>query len=140
MLGWRRAPDVRVRTCGDGSVFAFNARRLLRRDADTEQPFVELRPMDGGARGIIDVQCGDAGAVWIGTWSGMVRFDAAGGAHAAAMSAAPVMQTVRMDVDDDHTAWLGLLPADAELPHFRQIRFEYASPSHFRGVCAINRA
>ena len=120
--------DVRVRTCGDGSVFAFNARRLLRRDADTEQPFVELRPMDGGARGIVDVQCADVnGSAWIGTWSGMVRFDAKA-ARTPPLSAAPVMQTVRMDVDDDHTAWLGLLPADAELPHFRQIRFDYASP------------
>lgn len=120
--------DTRVRTCGDGSVFAFNARRLLRREAEPDQEFVELRPMDGGARGIVDVQCADGnGRAWIGTWSGMVRFDAKA-SRSAPLRAAPAMERVRMEVDGGPTQWLPLLPDDHELPQFRQLRFDFVSP------------
>lgn len=128
VAGLAPSSDVRVRTCGDGSVFAFNARRLLRRDPDPAQPFVELRPMDGGARGIVDVQCGDDnGRAWIGTWSGMVRFDPRA-ARTPPLRAAPVMERVRMDVEGGKIRWLPLKPESIEVEKFRQIRFEYASP------------
>ncbi len=121
--------DLRARTCGDGSVFVFNTRRLLRRDADPRQAFVELRPMDGGTRGVIDVQCsGTDGVAWIGTWSGMVRFDPRA-ARSPALRSAPVMEQVRLDASDGGSRWLPLLPDLVELPEFRQIRFEYASPA-----------
>lgn len=127
--GLAPASDLRARTCGDGSVFAFNARRLLRRDADPAQPFVELRPMDGGTRGVIDVQCSAAsdGVAWIGTWSGMVRFDPRA-RRTPPLSAAPVMERVRVDGEDGSTRWLSLAPGMPEVEDFRQIRFEYASP------------
>jgi diguanylate cyclase (GGDEF)-like protein len=120
--------DLRTRTCADGSVFAFNGRRLLRRDADPAQPFVELRPMDGGTRGVIDVQCSaNDGVAWIGTWSGMVRFDPRA-PRVVPQRVAPVMERVRLDAADGSTRWLSLVPGLAELEPFRLIRFEYASP------------
>jgi diguanylate cyclase (GGDEF)-like protein len=127
--GLAPASDLRARTCGDGSVFAFNARRLLRRETDPRQPFVELRPMDGGTRGVIDVQCSGAdGVAWIGTWSGMVRFDPRA-ARSPPLHSAPVMERVRLDAADGNSHWLPLQPDSVELPDFRQVRFEYASPS-----------
>ncbi|HWS26302.1 MAG TPA: diguanylate cyclase, partial [Xanthomonadales bacterium] len=126
--GLAPSSDLRVRTCGDGSVFAFNARRLLRRDADPAQPYTELRPMDGGARGIVDVQCAEShGRAWIGTWSGMVRFDPKA-ARTPPLRAAPVMERVRMTVADARTEWLALQSSQTEMPQFRQLRFDYASP------------
>ena len=126
--GLAPAADVRTRTCGDGSVFVFNARRLFRREADPAAAFVELRPMDGGTRGVIDIQCsGTDGVAWIGTWSGMVRFDPRT-TQTPPLRVAPVMERVRLDLGAGKAQWLPLRPRSRELPQFRQIRFDYASP------------
>ncbi len=127
--GLAPADDLRVRTCGDGSVFAFNGRRLLRRDRDPAQPFVELRPMDGGTRGIIDLYCGGIdGRAWIGTWSGVVRFDPRA-PRAQSARAGPTMERVSLELADGSTRRLPLQPGPGELPRLRQVRFEYASPT-----------
>jgi diguanylate cyclase (GGDEF)-like protein len=118
-----------VRTCGDGSVYAFNARRLAHRSADANQAFAELHPMDGGARGIVDVQCSAAdGSAWVGTWSGMVRFDP-GAPRSDPKPRPPLMERVRVYPLDANAIWLPLLSDGRELPAFRRLRFDYASPT-----------
>jgi diguanylate cyclase (GGDEF)-like protein len=126
--GLAPSSELRTRTCGDGSVFAFTTHRLFRRDAKPSDGFVELQPMAGGTRGIVDVQCTDAdGLAWIGTWSGMVRFDPAA-QRAELAREAPVMEAIRLDSDQGQWRWLPLQASAASLPLFRQIRFDYASP------------
>lgn len=122
------AATLRVRTCADGSLYAFDSRRVLRRAAAADSPWQELHPMDGGARGVIDVQCQEAaGPVWLGTWNGMVRFDP-GAPRGELKAEAPVMERVRLYPASGEPLWLPLQADGAEFPEFRRLRFDYASP------------
>lgn len=130
LMDARMAPssNLRVRTCADGSLYAFNTRRLLRRAADPGSPWQELHPMDGGARGVVDIQCQDAaGPIWLGTWNGMVRFDPLA-PRAELTPQAPVMERVRLYPERGEPQWLPLISEGSELPAFRRLRFDFASP------------
>jgi diguanylate cyclase (GGDEF)-like protein len=122
--------DLRARRCGDGSVYVFTDRRLLRRDANPKHAFEELHPMAGGTRGIVNVQCSRAdGLTWIATWNGMVRFDPSA-ARVEIEREPPRIESVRSDVEDGGVRWHPIRPGkNLTLKRFRQIRFEYASPA-----------
>ncbi|GMU43210.1 MAG: hypothetical protein AMXMBFR25_11960 [Lysobacterales bacterium] len=127
--GFAPTDGLRVRTCGDGSVFAFDDRRLLRRDADPVTPFVELQPMDGGTRGILDLWCGDPdGRAFVATWNGIVRFDPAARSSPPPRGG-PQMERVSLSTREGSTELLPLQADNIVLPPFRQLRFEYASPA-----------
>ncbi len=128
--GLAPSSELRLRSCADGSVFAFTGRRLLHRDANPAHPFEDLHPMAGGTRGIVDVQCsGTGGLAWIGTWNGMVRFDPRA-PRAEIEREPPQMESVRSDVEGGGVRWHPLRPGqELKLKRFRQLRFEYASPA-----------
>lgn len=123
------APTSRlnVRPCSDGSVYAFTNRRLLRRAAGSGQSWVELSPMDGGVRGVNDVECGEGGTPsWIATWDGLVRFDPER-LREAALPRAPALERIEAVFDDGARA-LPLVPGASALVGARRLRFEFASP------------
>ena len=128
-VGIAPSSDLHMRSCGDGSVYAFTPRRLFRRDADPEHPFEELHPMAGGTRGIVDVRCSLADTpVWIGTWNGIVRFDPRA-PRTELKREAPRMESIRGDADGRAIHWYPLMPGKLVLDKFRQLRFEFASPA-----------